>query len=175
MEMAHHLLKAHAYKYMQGQYVPELTSTKEGPILWIQKSTDNIAGALLDHRNMFYPNTKVRSRFNCPELIQVTRLLLVAGADPSYSPLPSALCVSQLAVAAGHWPLVQLLLHFGAGLHPDDGPSLLATAARFGHLHLVRHLLPLDIHPDLTTALVEGAANSHIQVFQAFFGIYLYV
>ena len=59
MEMVHHLLKAHAYKYMQGQYVPELTSTKDGPILWIQKSTDNIAGALLDYRNMFYPNTKV--------------------------------------------------------------------------------------------------------------------
>ena len=60
--------------------------------------------------------------------------------------------------------MVQLLLHFGAGLHPDEGPSLLSTAARYGHLHLIRHLLPLDEMPDLTTALIEAAANSQVQV-----------
>ncbi|CAI4230507.1 unnamed protein product [Auanema sp. JU1783] len=155
-ELGHHLLKAHPYKYMHGEYVPELTSSKDGQILWIQKSSDNMAAALLDNRNMHYPNTKV------------SRLLLVAGADPSYCPSVSSkssdipLSVSQKAVAAGHWSLVSLLLHYGAGLHPDMGPSLLTIAAKNGNFEIVRQLRTMD--DDISEAVREAAANNHLQI-----------
>ncbi|PIO68437.1 hypothetical protein TELCIR_09770 [Teladorsagia circumcincta] len=57
-ELAHHLLKAHPYKYMHGKYMPEFTSMKDGQIGWIKQCSDDIRKALFNHRNMFFPNTK---------------------------------------------------------------------------------------------------------------------
>ncbi|KAK6017012.1 hypothetical protein OSTOST_17500, partial [Ostertagia ostertagi] len=57
-ELAHHLLKAHPYKYMHGKYMPEFTSLKDGQIDWIKQCSEDIRKALFNHRNMFFPNTK---------------------------------------------------------------------------------------------------------------------
>ncbi|KAJ1357509.1 hypothetical protein KIN20_015676 [Parelaphostrongylus tenuis] len=57
-ELAHHLLKAHPYKYMQGKYMPEFTSSKDGQIHWVKHCSKAIEKALLNHRNMFFPQYK---------------------------------------------------------------------------------------------------------------------
>ncbi|EYC21875.1 hypothetical protein Y032_0018g3578 [Ancylostoma ceylanicum] len=97
-ELTHHLLKAHPYKYMHGKYIPEFTSSKDGQVHWVKRCSSDIKRALLNQRNMFYPNTKV------------TRLLFMAGAEVNAVDPASGLTALHKAVAAGNAHLVSLLL-----------------------------------------------------------------
>ncbi|KAE9417289.1 hypothetical protein Angca_007587, partial [Angiostrongylus cantonensis] len=151
-ELAHHLLKAHPYKYMHGKYIPEFTSSKDGQIHWIKRCSKDIGKALLNHRNMFFPNTKV------------TQLLLMAGADVNAFDSSSTLTVMQQAVAAGNVLLVSLFLSNGGVVHQPQGESALTIAAKSGHIELLPLLFPLDNMLAVETALVEGARNGHRKV-----------
>uniref|UniRef100_A0A1I7WKR9 ANK_REP_REGION domain-containing protein n=1 Tax=Heterorhabditis bacteriophora TaxID=37862 RepID=A0A1I7WKR9_HETBA len=155
-ELAHHLLKAHPYKYMNGEYIPELTSSKDGQILWIQKSSCDITTSLLNLRNMHYPNTKI------------SRLLLLAGADPNSADTDGT--VAQQACAAGHWELLSLLLQHGAQVHPKLGSSLLTIAAKNGHLHLVHMLHPMDGMRSISAAVINAAQEGHLQILSFLLG-----
>ncbi|VDM59616.1 unnamed protein product [Angiostrongylus costaricensis] len=151
-ELSHHLLKAHPYKYMHGKYIPEFTSSKDGQIHWIKRCSKDIGKALLNHRNMFFPNTKV------------TQLLLMAGADVNAFDSSSTLTVMQEAVAAGNAHLVSLFLSNGGIVHQPQGESALTIAAKFGHIELLPLLFPLDNTLAIEAALVEGARNGHRKV-----------
>uniref|UniRef100_A0A915DGC7 Uncharacterized protein n=1 Tax=Ditylenchus dipsaci TaxID=166011 RepID=A0A915DGC7_9BILA len=72
-ELGHHLLKANPHKYLQLGVAPDMPTDRGAQIAWIRMAVadNNIAEALLFSRNTFYPNSKV------------TRLLLLAGANPN--------------------------------------------------------------------------------------------
>ncbi|KJH41889.1 ankyrin repeat protein [Dictyocaulus viviparus] len=151
-ELAHHLLKAHPYKYMHGKYIPEYTSTKDGQIQWIKRCSKNIENVLLNHRNMFFPNTKV------------TQLLLMAGADVNALDPSSTITAMQEAVMAGNAQLVSLFLSNGGDVHQSQGLSVLTIAAKYGHIELLPLIFPLDNMETVESALVEGARSGHAKV-----------
>ena len=76
--------------------------------------------------------------------LQVSRLMLLAGANPNtrtefmnHAPM---LCV---ASAEGHVDMVSLLLEFSANVMQtgDDHICALSHAARQGHIEVIRHLV----------------------------------
>ncbi|WKY01863.1 hypothetical protein Q1695_015685 [Nippostrongylus brasiliensis] len=151
-ELAHHLLKAHPYKYMHGRYIPEFTSAKDGQVLWIKQCSENIEKALCNYRNLHFPNTKV------------TRLLFMAGADVNSIDPDTSLTAMQAAVASGNAHLVSLFISHGGLVHQPQGDSALVIAAKYGHMDLMPLLLPLDGMKTAAEATVESARNGHAKV-----------
>ncbi|XGW15012.1 hypothetical protein V3C99_000915 [Haemonchus contortus] len=150
-ELAHHLLKAHPYKYMHGKYLPEYTSMKDGQVNWVKQCSNDIKRALFNYRNMFFPNTKV------------TQLLFMAGADVNSIDPSESMSAMQAAVAAGNAHLVNLFIGHGGLVHQKQGDSALTIAAKHGHLDLLPLLLPLDNMKTSATALIEAARNGYVK------------
>ena len=75
---------------------------------------------------------------------QVSRLLLLAGADPN-TPTSFLNAAPMLAVMAlqGYGDMVKLLLEYGAtvGIHGDDGMTPLCCAAQKGHVEIIQTLV----------------------------------
>ena len=84
----------------------------------------------------------VRNDLSMPS--QVSRLLLLAGADPN-TPTSFLNAAPMLAVMAlqGYSDMVKLLLEYGAsvGIHGDDGMTPLCCAAQKGHVEIIQTLV----------------------------------
>ena len=172
-ELAHHLLKAHPYKYMNGEYVPELTSSKEGQLVWLRKSSSDISHGLCNHRNFHFPNTKVRTCFFFSKKgyskIKVTKLLIMAGA--SCTAILDGQSLAQWAASAGHWPLLNIFLHHGSPIQQPSGKSLLSLAAKNGHFDCVHMLYPHDGGENLRDATIEAAKGGFVQIVSYLLGV----
>ncbi|XP_038045459.1 protein TANC1-like [Patiria miniata] len=155
-ELGHHILKAHIYKTLGRQLGG--FSARELQAVWMHLNTDQLSLSLATRRNLFSPNVKV------------SRLLLLAGANPNHHTdvLNSApvLCVS---AREGHTEMVSLLLEFDADVNEecDRGMTPLSYAAANGHLEILRMLIikkSLVVDADKTNrcSVVHAAEHGHL-------------
>ncbi|XP_022255135.1 protein TANC2-like [Limulus polyphemus] len=159
LELGHHILKAHIYKAVGRDLSLEVLS-RDLQAHWVQQCTIDVSRALGFVRNLYSPNVKV------------SRLLLLAGANPDYR--TSQLNNAPLLVIAAHqgYPdMVSLLLEFGADPNAtaSDGLSPLCTASKQGYLEIVCLLLNKGAkinQPDKTgrCSLVYASMNGHLEV-----------
>ena len=56
IELGHHILKAHIYKNVGKQ---RGYSSRDMQAFWMALSSSNLSAALVEQRNLFYPNVKV--------------------------------------------------------------------------------------------------------------------
>ncbi|KAL3119289.1 hypothetical protein niasHT_000233 [Heterodera trifolii] len=152
-ELAHHLLKANPHKYLNAELAARLGMPlgRECQVKWLKMAGGDLAEALLCRRNVFYPNSKV------------TRLLLLAGADPNASKWPGGAEEPLLCSFArsGNLEMVQLLLQFGANPNAGD-PLPLIVAIENGHEEVIRVLCA---HPG--TDLFVRSTNGHGVLYHA--------
>ncbi|KAF7285187.1 hypothetical protein GWI33_011724 [Rhynchophorus ferrugineus] len=156
LELGHHILKAHVYRNMS---LPTLTS-RDLQAFWVSQSSENISAAVCHIRNIYSPNVKV------------SRLLLLAGADPNY--ITDFLGKSPVLCAyanEGNVPMVSLLLEFGADveLTNSQGQTALSLASSKGHCDVVRQLIAAGASPGHADAvgycpLVHAARNGCLNV-----------
>lgn len=120
LELGHHILKAHIYKNM----TLHRYSSRELQAHWVSSSSADVSSALCSLRNIYNPNVKV------------SRLLLLAGADPDtvteFHGKAPALC---MFAHEGNSEMVSLLLEFGADVEKtnNQGCTALSLAAMRGH------------------------------------------
>ncbi|XP_039281596.1 protein TANC2 [Nilaparvata lugens] len=156
LELAHHVLKAHLYKNMTLQR----NSSRDLHAHWIAMASASCEDALCSLRNVYSPNVKV------------SRLLLLAGADPDHMTeflgQAPALC---LFAHEGCAEMTALLLEFGASLEGanSQGCTPLILAAARGHADIVRTLVGAGAALGRTDtagrcALVHAARNGHLEV-----------
>ncbi|KAI3415947.1 hypothetical protein GPALN_005508 [Globodera pallida] len=152
-ELAHHLLKANPHKYMASDLAERLGMPlgRDCQVKWLKMFGGDLAKALLCRRNVFYPNSKV------------SRLLLLAGADPNASEWPDGAEEPLLCsfARAGNLEMVQLLLQFGANPNAGHPPPLIVAVER-GHEAVIRILCA---HPG--TDLFVRDANGHGVLYHA--------
>ncbi|XP_076322873.1 protein TANC2-like isoform X3 [Tachypleus tridentatus] len=159
LELGHHILKAHIYKSVVRD-LPSGVLSRDLQALWVHQSTDDISRALSTVRNVYSPNVKV------------SRLLLIAGANPDCR--TTELNDAPLLVTAAHQgytEMVSLLLEFGADINASssDGLSPLCSASKQGCLEIVCLLLSKGAkidQPDKNgrCSLVHAAMNGHLEV-----------
>lgn len=134
LELGHHVLKAHVYRNVQ----LDGTCARDAQAAWVAASSENPSSGLCALRNVYSPNVKV------------SRLLLLAGADPDHRTdfLGSAPALCMFA-HVGNVPMVALLLEFGADveLTNSQGSSALSLAATRGHCDVVRRLVAAGASP----------------------------
>ena len=127
--LIHHLLKANVNKITE---TDSSYATKDLQAVFLSLSTDDVSAPLACTRNLFSPIQKV------------SRLLLLAGADPNTrtDQLEDAAVLS-VHSKLGHTEMVSLLLEFGAepGLTNGGGQTALCWASAEGHLEAVQLLL----------------------------------
>lgn len=144
-ELAHHLLKSGLYRSDRDSPL----SPRDLTALHLSLSVADISSALLSPLNMFSPS------------VRVTRLLLLAGADPSIvtDQLENSSLLG-LYCHLGYTEVVRLLVEWGADLDTTNksGLSPVCLAAEAGHLHLVRLLLDCGAARD-SERLVRAAAR----------------
>lgn len=155
LELCHHILKAHIYR------TPPVTQApRDLQAFWVASSAKNISSTLCTLRNIYNPN------------IKVSRLLLLAGADPDYqtqlfgnAPL---LCI---AANEGILSMVNLLIEFGADVEKanNQGSTALIIAAIKGHFEIVQQLVTTGSYLGQTDtqqrcALVHAALNGHSHI-----------
>ncbi|XP_049811721.1 protein TANC2 isoform X1 [Schistocerca nitens] len=134
LELGHHVLKAHLYKNM----TLHRYSSRDLQAHWVAVSSSDVSAALCCMRNIYSPNVKV------------SRLLLLAGADPNYVTEflgnAPALC---LYAHEGAISMVSLLLEFGADpdLTNSQGRTALSLASTRGHLEVVQLLTAAGAGP----------------------------
>ncbi|RZF43709.1 hypothetical protein LSTR_LSTR015248 [Laodelphax striatellus] len=156
LELGHHVLKAHLYKNMTLQR----NSSRDLHSHWIAMVSASCSDALCTLRNVYSPNVKV------------SRLLLLAGADPDHVTellgQAPALC---LFAHEGCAEMTALLLEFGACLDGanSQGCTPLILAAGRGHADIVRTLVGAGAAVGRTDtagrcALVHAARNGHLEV-----------
>lgn len=159
LELGHHILKAHIYKVV-GRDLPSHCTARDLQALWVHQSAENITIALDAFRNLYNPNVKV------------SRLLLLAGANPDYrtSYLDNAplLC---FAAHEGYIEMVTSLLEFGADVNAstDAGMSSLSLASRRGHLEIVRQMVTWGAKINQTDnngqcPLVHASLNGYLDI-----------
>ena len=145
LELAHHLLKSGLYRSDGDSPL----SPRDLTALHLSLSVGDISSALLSPLNMFSPS------------VRVTRLLLLAGADPSIvtDQLENSSLLG-LYCHLGYTEVVRLLVEWGADLDTTNqsGLSPVCLAAEAGHLHLVRLLLDCGASRD-SQRLVRAAAR----------------
>ncbi|XP_033624485.1 protein TANC1-like isoform X2 [Asterias rubens] len=155
-ELGHHILKAHIYKTLGRQLGG--FSARELQAVWMHLNTDQLSFSLATRRNLFSPNVKV------------SRLLLLAGANPNHHTdvLNSApiMCVS---AREGHTEMVSLLLEFDADVNEecDRGMTALSYAAANGHLEIMRMLIikksrVIETDKSNKCAMVHAAEHGHL-------------
>lgn len=154
-ELCHHILKAHIYRNP-----PLSQSPRDLQAYWVASASKCVSSTLCALRNIYSPNLKV------------SRLLLLAGANPDFltsffgdSPI---LCIVAHEGISG---MVNLLLEFGADVEKtnNQGCSPLILAAIKGHYEIVQHLVASGSSLGQTDsqkrcALVHAALNGHSHV-----------
>ena len=159
--LAHHVLKSNIYKHLAGTSGTKC-SHRQLQAYFTSLSADSLSSALASTRNLFSPITKV------------SRLLLLAGADPNTrtDQLESAPLVT-VHSKLGHTEMVSLLLEYGAevGLENGAGQTALCLASGEGHLETVQLLLQSGAvlgHQDLAglTCLLRAARAGHLSVLE---------
>lgn len=154
-ELCHHILKAHIYRNP-----PPTQSPRDLQAYWVTSSAKCISSTLCALRNVYSPNLKV------------SRLLLLAGADPDHyttffgdAPL---LCI---VAHEGILGMVNLLLEFGADCEKtnNQGFTALILAAIKGRYEIVQQLVASGSSLGQTDtqkrcALVHAALNGHAHV-----------
>ncbi|CAH1729763.1 unnamed protein product [Chironomus riparius] len=155
LELCHHILKAHIYR------TPPVTQApRDLQAFWVASSAKNISSTLCTLRNIYNPN------------IKVSRLLLLAGADPDYqtqlfgnAPL---LCI---AANEGILSMVNLLIEFGADVEKanNQGSTPLIIASIKGHFEIIQQLVTTGSYLGQTDtqqrcALVHAALNGHSHI-----------
>ncbi|KAE8742661.1 hypothetical protein FOCC_FOCC011790 [Frankliniella occidentalis] len=156
LELGHHILKAHLYKNM----TLHRYSSRELQAHWVASSSADVSSALCSLRNIYNPNVKV------------SRLLLLAGADPNsitdFLGKAPALC---MFAHEGNAEMVSILLEFGADveLTNSQGCTALSLAATRGHAEVVRQLVSAGAslgHADMAgqCPLVHAARSGCLQV-----------
>ena len=157
LELGHHILKAHLYRSMEnsatgiGQFEME---PRDLQALWVSMSTEDASLALGAVRNVSSPNVKVHflTSFLIVRvlyarlfyILQVSRLLLLAGASPSYaSDYLNGAPLTGVFASQGYHDMVSLLIEFGADVDAANahGVTSLMFASKQGHLDVVRLLL----------------------------------
>ncbi|KAL1491596.1 hypothetical protein ABEB36_012169 [Hypothenemus hampei] len=156
LELGHHILKAHVYRNMTLSGL----SSRDLQAYWISESSENVSNAVCHIRNIYSPNVKV------------SRLLLLAGADPNHitDSLGKAPVLCMFA-NEGNVPMVSLLLEFGANveLANNQGQTALSLASSKGHCDVVRQLIAAGAsagHADAVgyCPLVHAARNGCLNV-----------
>ncbi|XP_014240920.1 protein TANC2 isoform X2 [Cimex lectularius] len=156
LELGHHILKAHIYKNMTLHRNP----SRDLQAHWVANMAADVSGAICSLRNIYSPN------------VMVSRLLLLAGADPNHLTenlgRAPVLC---LYAHEGCQEMVSLLLEFGASVHTanSQGSTALILASTRGHMHVVSQLIAAGAslgHVDTggKCALVHAARNGHLNV-----------
>ncbi|XP_073997696.1 zinc-RING finger and ankyrin repeat domain-containing protein rolling pebbles isoform X4 [Rhodnius prolixus] len=156
LELGHHLLKAHIYRNMTLQKYP----SRDLQAHWVANVTEDVSAAVCTIRNVYSPN------------VLVSRLLMLAGADPNYTTdllgNAPALCIF---AHEGCTDMVALLLEFGASVKTTNsqGSTALVLAATRGHMHVVTQLVAAGAPLGTTDtagrcALVHAARNGHLNV-----------
>ena len=151
LELAHHLLKSGLYRSDGDSPL----SPRDLTALHLSLSVGDISSALLSPLNMFSPS------------VRVTRLLLLAGADPSIvtDQLENSSLLG-LYSHLGYTEVVRLLVEWGADLDTTNqsGLSPVCLAAEAGHLHLVRLLLDCGASKDSERLMRAAARGGKDQV-----------
>ncbi|KAK3915593.1 Protein TANC2 [Frankliniella fusca] len=156
LELGHHILKAHLYKNM----TLHRYSSRELQAHWVASSSADVSSALCSLRNIYNP------------IVKVSRLLLLAGADPNtitdFLGKAPVLC---MFAHEGNAEMVSLLLEFGADveLTNSQGCTALSLAAMRGHAEVVRQLVSAGAslgHADMAgqCPLVHAARSGCLQV-----------
>ena len=161
LELGHHILKAHLFRSMEnsatGVGLVEM-EPRDLQALWVSMSTEDASLALGAVRNVSSPNVKVHSHLQCRQMepwmlhylwqlinvLQVSRLLLLAGASPSYaSDYLNGAPLTGVFASQGYHDMVSLLIEFGADVDAANaqGVTSLMFASKQGHLDVVRLLL----------------------------------
>merc|ERR1719234_1405539 len=131
LELGHHILKAGLFKALDGD--EHELSTRELQASFLALACGDPSPGLACPRNLHAPLTKV------------SRLLLLAGADPDLTTVQDEEPCSLLALHSGrgHLEMVSLLLEYCAQVTTPDGngPSPLVMASMAGHADIARLLL----------------------------------
>ena len=150
LQLGHHILKASLFKGLG-----------EGDLTSRNLQATFLALACGDPS----PGLACPSNLSSP-LLKVSRLLLLAGADPDLTTEDEGQVVSLLALHAGrgHLAMVSLLLEFCAGVSPPgQAPSALVLACRGGHTEVARLLLACGAR-EVAVALLEAGAAGHLDL-----------
>nr|CAD7589252.1 unnamed protein product [Timema genevievae] len=177
LELGHHILKAHLYKNM----TLHRYSSRDLQALWVASSAGEVSSSLCTLRNVYSPNVKVRGQLFISSdfspvphfvlCVQVSRLLLLAGADPDHRTecLGDAPAICMFA-HEGCTEMVSLLLEFGCDveLANSQGCTALSLCAARGHLEVARKLVSAGASLGRTdtagqSPLVHAARNGHLE------------
>ena len=151
LELIHHLLKANVNKITE---TDSPYSSKDLQAAFLSLSTEDVSGPLGSTKNIFSP------------ILKVSRLLLLAGADPNTrTELEQAVPLVAAHSRLGHTDMVSLLLEYGAdpNLVDDGGQTALSEASAGGHLATVQLLLQCGARLS-QSAVVRAARAGHLQV-----------
>ena len=163
LDLVHHTLKANLMKNVD----PLNISYKDVQAAFISLAAEDISAALGCPRNIFTP------------LLKVSRVLLLAGADPNY--LTTSLDGSPLLgvfAHLGHREMVLLLLDYCADVNGanQQGRTALALAAIAGHHDVVQLLVQagaqvnrVDVEEEC--ALVAAARGGHTLTVELLVGL----
>ena len=152
LELGHHILKAGLFKALEGE--EHELSTRELQASFLALACGDPSPGLACPRNLHTPLTKV------------SRLLLLAGADPDLTTVQDEEPCSLLALHSGrgHLEMVSLLLEYCAQVRPPGhGPSPLVVASRAGHTDIARLLLACGAS-ETKQALQEAAGAGHLEL-----------
>ena len=152
LELGHHILKAGLFKGIEGDELD--LSTRELQASFLARACGDPSPGLACPRNLHAPLTKV------------SRLLLLAGADPDLTTVFDDQPCSLLGLHSGrgHLEMVSLLLEYCAQVTPPGhGPSPLVLASRAGHTDIARLLLACGAF-ETKQALQEAAGAGHLEL-----------
>ena len=157
LSLIHHLLKANVNKISE---TDSSYANKEIQAAFVSLTVDDVTVPLGCLRNIYSP------------IIKVSRLLLLAGADPNYVTDERDQCpILGLHCHLGHVDMVSLLLEYGAdpNLTNDRGETPLLLATSSGHLDIVNLLIQcganiLAADSDGVIPVVAAAKAGHLQV-----------
>ncbi|GFU76337.1 protein TANC2 [Trichonephila clavipes] len=164
LELGHHVLKAHIYKTTPKDYLNGCLP-RDLQAYWVNLGSSFIESSLGSLRNLFSPNTKV------------SRLLLLAGANPHYC-VPSLDNMPMLAISAQHGflEMVSLLLEFGANVNAvsNSGVGALTLSCQKGFLDIVRLLIANgakinQVDHEGKSPAVHAASKGHLNILMYLF------
>ena len=106
----HHLLKSHLFKQCPNTQL----SPRQLQACFTSLAADNVTAALACPRNLYSPLVKVVTKYYLGIIItivlqccvQVSRLLLLAGADPNHLVTSTSCCLLAVHCSRGHTDMV---------------------------------------------------------------------
>nr|XP_042907166.1 protein TANC2 isoform X3 [Parasteatoda tepidariorum] len=164
LELGHHVLKAHIYKNSP-QDILHTCLPRDLQAYWLQLSSSCIQSGLGSIRNLYSPNVKV------------SRLLLLAGADPNYRiQLLYNMPIVAVAAEQGFLEMVSQLVEFGANVNATSNKGLgaLALASGKGFIDIVRLLTANgakinQVDHDGKCPVIYAATKGHLDIIMHLF------